>query len=298
MVSLQGDMLVQEYTCSLCGLSSKDFLVLKKHMKDAHGKDIGHGIFSHGPKENKSVSIRGDDNEATPEKESSKETNWQKPEELLSHLPKDTKNAFDKMLMTGLTRCMFCGKENTDLNDMVAHVMKEHGNEIEKMKGNLEFMPSSQDMNELLGNLGNITSMLIGQLGGAMENGDGESMKKMFTAMIPDEDTPDGVSHWTSGDLSSEEDPNISGDGDMPDIDGIMEIALEVGMKAAGEMLGGEGNESEEDDNKTLFWDKNDQEKGQTLFTDDEKLVRECPECGNFIKIGDPVCPFCKKDIK
>ena len=220
-------MLVQEYTCSLCGLSSKDFLVLKKHMKDAHGKDIGHGIFSHGPKENKSVSIRGDDNEATPEKESSKETNWQKPEELLSHLPKDTKNAFDKMLMTGLTRCMFCGKENTDLNDMVAHVMKEHGNEIEKMKGNLEFMPSSQDMNELLGNLGNITSMLIGQLGGAMENGDGESMKKMFTAMIPDEDTPDGVSHWTSGDLSSEEDPNISGDGDMPDIDGIMEIALE-----------------------------------------------------------------------
>jgi len=160
-------------------------------------------------------------------------------------------------------------------------VMKMHGNEIENMKGNLDFMPSSQDMNELLGNLGKITSMLVGELGGTMENPDGENMEKMFTAIIPDK-----------------EDTVISGDGDMPDIDGIMEIALEVGMKAAGEIFGGDVNDSEEDGEKMLFRDNGGREEGQQFFTEDEKLVRECPECGNFIKIGDPVCPFCKKEIK
>jgi len=256
-------------------------MILKKHMKDTHGKDISQGIFSHGPKENKSVSFRGDTNEASPKKESSKETKWEKPDELLSNLPKDTKNAFDKMLMTGLTRCMFCGKENTDLNNMVAHVMKKHGKEIEQMQGNLEIMPSSQDMNELLGSLGEITSMLMGQLGGNGEMGEENNIEKMFTAIIP-----------------SKDDPDISGDGELPDIDGIMEIALEVGMKAAGEMLGGERNESEGIDEKGLFWDKGGTEEVHTFITDDEKVVKECPECGNFIKIGTPVCPFCKKEIK
>ena len=272
-------------------------MVLKKHMKDAHGKEISQGIFSHGAKDNKSVSIRGDNEEAPREKEAGKEPKWEKPDEFLSLLPKDAKNAFDKMLMTGLSRCMFCGKETTDLSDMVAHVMKKHGTEMEKMKGNLEFMPSSRDMNELLGSLGKITSMLLGQLGGVTEDGDDEDMEKMFTAIIPRQDTPDDASHWTSGDLSSKDDPDIARDEDMPDIDGIMEIALKVGMKAAGEMLGGEGDESDEGDERILYQDNGGREEGQPFFTDGENPVRECPECGNFRKIGDPVCPFCKKDI-
>lgn len=253
-------------------------MVLKKHMKDTHGKEINRGIFSNGKKD---TGDETDNTETDLEIKSAEEPKWQEPEELLSHIPKDAKNAFDKMLMTGLSRCMFCGKETSDLNDMVAHMMELHGNEIEKMKGNLEFMPSSQDMNELLGSLGKITSMLVGQLGNTKGNEDGENIEKMFTAIIPNE-----------GDL------NISEDGDKPDLDGIMEIALEVGMKAAGEMLGDMGNGLEKDDGKAAFWDKTNGEKENHFFTDDEKLVRECSKCGNFKKIGDPICPFCKKESK
>lgn len=178
---------------------------------------------------------------------------------LLDSLPEQLN---EKIRSEGLLKCLFCGAGFGEVGELMEHISGEHGGEIQGMMTTGEGAPEMEGLDSLLGNLGQITSMLLSQLGPAL--GDPGNSGKVFSAMF----TPQSEWHEGNGGEEDEEMP------DLPDIGGIMEIAMEMGLNSGGVV------EEEEDD-------------GQAA---DGSPVEECPSCGNFKKIGGGPCPFCRRD--
>jgi len=173
---------------------------------------------------------------------------------LLDNIPKDM---ISKIETSGLLRCIFCERSFGDPGELTEHITDQHREEIDNITEGSGPMPMPQNIDAILGDLGKITSMLISQLGPALGGENQNDLGKIFTGLMSQEN------------LEEMEDMDM----ELPDIKGIMEIAMEVGIDAAGD----EGEEEMEVD------------EGEK----EGNLVKECPGCSNFIKRGHLTCPFC-----
>ena len=251
--------MVQEYTCTLCGYSTRKFEDLKSHMNETHDRTIS----DHKTDEQTGSGPR----EAEPEEKEegienilTEETDEAPPGteligKLLENIPKDM---ISEIRTSALLKCIFCERSFGSPGELTEHITDQHREEMDNITEGSEPFPMPQNFDAILGDLGKITSMLISQLGPALGGKGQNDLGKIFTGLISQE--------------------NLEMDGDMemdmglPDIKGIMEIAMEVGMDATGD--------GEED------MDECDGEK-------EENLVKECPGCRNFIKREHLTCPFC-----
>ena len=250
-------ILVQEFTCTLCGFSTRDSDELKAHMKDRHNRIVDNKTFSFthdtGTKEvtnNVEGPLPKDVGEEV--KDDAEET----LDEMYKVLPEEVQEQIETMVRTSLSRCMFCGKDINGFPEMIAHIMKDHKEHIDMMKGSIVPPDGNMDFNSLIGNLGEMTSIIMKQLGDALGSDKGD-VNNIFSAFVPQED------------LTGEDEEM-----EFPDIKGIMEVAMNIGLDSP-DVLGDDEVEGEDG--------------GETL-------VRECRNCGNFIKIDSITCPFCGKE--
>ena len=247
-------MLVQEYTCTLCGYSTREFEDLKDHMKVTHDKLVAD------PKrdENEVGSAPKEGEEEGKEKPSTDETDDVYPGKeligtLLDNIPKDM---ISKIETNALLKCIFCERSFGNPGELTEHIAEQHREEIDNITEGSGPMPMPQNIDAILGDLGKITSMFISQLGPALGDKGENDLGRIFTGLMSQEN------------LDEMEDMEM----ELPDIKGIMEIAMEVGIDTAGdaeeEMEEGEGE-------------------------NEGNLVKECPGCSNFIKREHLTCPFC-----
>ena len=150
--------MVQEYTCTLCGYSTREFDDLKDHMKLTHDRLVG------GPKreENETGSTPKDENEigSAPkereeeiEKPSTDETDDVHPGKeligtLLDNIPKDM---ISKIETSGLLRCIFCERSFGDPGELTEHITDQHREEIDNITEGSGPMPMPQNIDAILG---------------------------------------------------------------------------------------------------------------------------------------------------
>jgi len=226
-------------------------------MKDMHNKVLDNKSFSFthdtGTKEvsNSPGEMLKDD-----EGEEVKDEPGEPLDKMYKILPEEVQEQIEAMVKTSLSRCMFCGEDINDFPEMIAHIMENHKEQIDRMKGSMVPPDENMDFNSLIGNLGEMTSILMKQLGDALGSDKGD-VNNIFTAFVPPEEI-------TGEDEKME----------FPDIKGIMEVAMNIGLDSP-DILGDDEIEGEDGG---------------------EALLRECRNCGNFIKIDSITCPFCGKE--
>jgi len=265
---ITGDILVQEYTCTLCGYSTRKFEDLKSHMKETHDRTISDqktddDQIGSSPKEAEAEEKEGEKEEEGIENILTEETNDIHPgteliSKLLNNIPKDM---ISEIRTSGLLKCIFCERSFGSPGELIEHITNQHREEMDNITEGSEPFPMPQNFDAILGDLGKITSMLISQLGPALGGKGQNDLGKIFTGLMSQENLED-----------MEEMEDVDMDMELPDIKGIMEIAMEMRMD-------GPGDAEEE-------MDEGDGKK-------EENLVKECPGCRNFIKREHLTCPFC-----
>ncbi len=275
---LDGDMLVQEYTCTLCGYSTRDFDDLKGHMRDVHGRRMG-GLEA-GSDDAAEVVQNGGPSPDNVEDDGSKADrttadDGDRGREMLDGILKSMPDSLSGTIRAGgLLKCLFCGEGFGDAQKLMRHMSEEHGGDIQgMMMGGDGDTPDVDGLEDLLGDLGKITSMLLSQLGPVLA--DPKNLESMFKGVMGQQ-----------GEWEADDDGEAP---EFPDLAGMMEIAMEM------DFGGGEGMDMgmdvEMDPDMDIGRDAED--AGGEPGAVGADMLRECPSCGNYMKVGTAECPFC-----
>ena len=272
-------MLVQEYTCTLCGYSTRDFDDLKGHMRDVHGRRLG-GLDAGSENDDDEVIQRGEASPTMGEEGEGKgdrvaADDGDRGREMLDGILKSMPDSLAGKIRAGsMLRCLFCGEGFGDAQELMRHMSEEHGGEIQgMMMGGDDGTPNVEGLEGLLGDLGKITSMLLSQLGPVIA--DPKNLESMFKGAMGQQ-----------GEWDADDD---GGKPEFPDLAGMMEIAMEM------DFGGGEGMGMDMDIEMDPDMDMEPEARdvGGEPGAAGASMLAECPSCGNYMKIGTAECPFC-----